>query len=325
MSLLYSKLKSLFSVFLCAVFILFMCSCSSDKNTLDKDIDNGGRVINDTEEAFYISNMPSADGKKVYGNSDAIIDASNISDGYVMVAYKGESDKKLKILVNAPGGESCNYDLSNDGKYEIISFVYGSGNYNVGVYENISGNQYSTVFATDLDVQIKNKFMPFLLPNAYVGFNKDSEALKVAKDITAKDESQLDMIETIYNYVTKNISYDYDMADKAAKGELSGYIPDIDKVLKRGKGICFDYAVLMTSMLRSQNIPSKLIIGYAGEVYHAWINVYSKETGEIDKVIKFAGDTYVLMDPTFSSSYNDEEELQEYIGDGTNYQEKYVY
>ena len=34
----------------------------------------------------------------------------------------------------------------------------------------------------------------------------------------------------------------------------------------------------MTGMLRSQGIPSKLVVGYAGTAYHAWISVWTEET-----------------------------------------------
>ena len=36
-------------------------------------------------------------------------------------------------------------------------------------------------------------------------------------------------------------------------------------------------------MLRSQRIPAKLEIGYSGDIYHAWISVYIKDIGWIDK------------------------------------------
>ena len=56
----------------------------------------------------------------------------------------------------------------------------------------------------------------------------------------------------------------------------------------------------MTSMLRSQGIPTKLQIGYAGKVYHAWISVYLEETGWIDDIIQFDGKHWERMDPTFA-------------------------
>jgi transglutaminase/protease-like cytokinesis protein 3 len=125
----------------------------------------------------------------------------------------------------------------------------------------------------------------------------------------------------VYNFVLSGLTYDKELAANVK----SGYLPNVDTVLASGKGICFDYAAVMTSMLRSQDIPTKLVVGYAGEVYHAWLNVYSTETGWVDAVIQFDGKTWKLMDPTFASTGNQSEEVMKYIGDGKNYAAKYVY
>ena len=103
-----------------------------------------------------------------------------------------------------------------------------------------------------------------------------------------------------------------------------GYLPNVDDTLKSGKGICFDYAALMSAMLRSQRIPTKLEVGYAGEVYHAWISVYLTGTGWIDDIIEFDGQSWSLMDPTFAAS-SSSSGLKKYIGDGSNYVLKYSY
>jgi transglutaminase-like putative cysteine protease len=58
----------------------------------------------------------------------------------------------------------------------------------------------------------------------------------------------------------------------------------------------------MTAMLRSQGIPTKLVIGYAGDIYHAWISVYTEEKGWIENAIEFHGNEWVRMDPTFAST-----------------------
>ena len=102
-------------------------------------------------------------------------------------------------------------------------------------------------------------------------------------------------------------------------------MPDIDAVLAEKKGICFDYAALMAAMLRSQGVPTKLVTGYTGSSYHAWISTYSEETGWVEGVIFFDGTTWKLMDPTFASSGGSSEDIMEYIGDGKNYKEKYLY
>jgi hypothetical protein len=72
-------------------------------------------------------------------------------------------------------------------------------------------------------------------------------------------------------------------------------------------------------MLRSQEIPTRLVIGYAGQAYHAWIDVWSEETGWINAMIYFDGAAWHLMDPTFASSSNQSDEYLSFIGDGANY------
>ncbi len=98
----------------------------------------------------------------------------------------------------------------------------------------------------------------------------------------------------------------------------------MDETLASGTGICFDYAAVMSAMLRSQRIPTKLEVGYSGEAYHAWISTYIADIGWIDKIIEFNGNTWTLMDPTLAAS-NDRSAVGKYIGDGSNYVVKYSY
>ena len=125
----------------------------------------------------------------------------------------------------------------------------------------------------------------------------------------------------VYDYVVTNLTYD---RQKAATVQ-SGYLPVLDTVLAEKKGICFDYASLMTGMLRSQGVPCKLVVGYAGTAYHAWINVWSEETGWIDGAIYFDGTSWQRMDPTFASTGKQSAKIMAYIGDGKNYTVKYIY
>ena len=121
--------------------------------------------------------------------------------------------------------------------------------------------------------------------------------------------------------MVKNITYDHELAATVQ----SGYLPVLDTVLAKRSGICFDYASLMTGMLRSQGIPSKLVVGYAGTAYHAWISVWSEETGWVDGAIYFDGVSWQRMDPTFASSGRQSAAIMKYIGDGSNYTTKYLY
>ena len=145
--------------------------------------------------------------------------------------------------------------------------------------------------------------------------------MKKAAALTKKVKNPLKKVEKVYNYVVKNYTYD----KQKAKTVKSGYVPNLDKVLKAKKGICFDYASTMAGMLRSQGVPCKLVIGYAGEAYHAWISVYVEGEGWVEGVIYFNGTSWERMDPTFASSSKESKAIMKYIGNGKNYTAKYFY
>lgn len=262
---------------------------------------------------------PEASGTEVYENDDASIDVSNASDGYVMVAYKG-SAAKVRMLIETPAGNTYNYLMDLDGTYDVFPLSEGSGTYKIGVYENLHDNQYAVAFSQSVNITLKDEYSMYLYPNAYVHFTASSTAVKKGQELAAGADTDLDVVENVYHYITKNIKYDYDKAETVE----SGYVPDVDETLATGKGICFDYASLMGAMLRSQGIPTRLEIGYAGTEYHAWISVYTKETGWIDKVIQFDGSNWTLMDPTLGS-YANSSTIKDHLADDTYYQLKYKY
>lgn len=262
--------------------------------------------------------LPKASGDTVYGNSLASIDASNTDCGYVMIKYKG-SAAKSKIQITDPEKIVYTYALSGN-DYAAFPFSSGDGNYHVDVLEQASGNMYALIFSQDVKVSLKDQFQPFLFPNQYSWYTKDSEAIQLGRDLSGDSSDDLNFVENVYNYVIDNIEYDNDKA----KNVPVDYIPDIDETLDSGKGICFDYAALMTAILRSQKIPTKLVVGYSSDVYHAWISVYLKDIGWVDDIIEFDGKNWSLMDPTLAAG-NGKDEVKDYIGDGSHYIVKYSY
>ena len=262
---------------------------------------------------------PEASGLEVYSNDDASIDASNASEGYVMVKYTG-SAAKVRMLIETPAGNTYNYLMDLDGNYDVYPLSEGSGTYKIGVYENLHDDQYAAAFTQSVNVTLKDEYSMFLYPNAYVDFNASSKAVKKGQELAASANSDIEVVQNVYHYIIKNVEYDYDKAETVQ----SGYIPTVDETLDTGKGICFDYASLMGAMLRSQGIPTRLEIGYAGTEYHAWISVYTEETGWIDKIIQFDGSEWTLMDPTLGS-YANGQTVKKYLEDDTYYQLKYKY
>lgn len=260
---------------------------------------------------------PKASNTIVYQNALALIDASNTSEGYVMVNYKG-TNPKVKLQITGPTNITYTYNLH--GGYETFPLSSGNGSYTLVVYENVTGNQYSTALSQTISVVIQNTFGPFLYPNQYVNFNASCATVAKGAELAAGSDSDLTTVSNIYNYIIKNISYDYSKATSVQ----SGYTANVDDILLKKKGICLDYAAVMASMLRSQGIPTRLEVGYASSAYHAWISTYIDDIGWVNGIIQFDGTGWKLMDPTFAATTN-EKKLKDFIGNGSNYTTKYLY
>lgn len=261
-----------------------------------------------------------ASGKEVEQNDQCVIDYSNRVDGYVMVKYKEKTSKTVKAQVEGPVGETYTYTLRKNA-YEVLPLTEGDGEYKVTVFLNVEGNSYATVLSATLDVQLSSQFVPYIRPNQYVNYKKSTKVVKKAGKLVKGCKTDLAKVKKIYKYVINNYKYD---KKKAANVE-TGYLPNLDSIYKKKKGICFDYAAVMTAMLRSQGVPTKLVIGYTGNAYHAWINVYSKKKGWVTGAIYFNGKKWKLMDPTFASTSKESKDITKYIGDGKNYKAKYSY
>lgn len=98
----------------------------------------------------------------------------------------------------------------------------------------------------------------------------------------------------IYDWISKNIDYDYEKAEKittSQHGISSGSIVAFDSK----SGICFDYSCLYISMCRAAGLKVRLITGlaYSGTMWgdHAWNQVYSEEENR-----------WINLDATFGSS-----------------------
>ena len=248
-----------------------------------------------------------------------VIDASNTANGYIMI--RAVSNVRLKVIITGPSSIKYTYNLRGDDVWEVFQFSDGSGAYKVTVYREVTSGKYAAIASESMNVSLKDPNAPFLHPNQYVNFTDESLAVRQVAKICTENMKDIERIEAIYHYVITNFAYDY---QKAATVK-SGYIPDIDAVFKAKKGICFDYASLMSAMLRAYGIPTKLVVGYTGDEYHAWISTYTKESGWVEGAIFFNGTDWKLMDPTFASTANSSKEIMDYIAKTSNYTAKYIY
>lgn len=272
-----------------------------------------------TDAAIPNITSPVASGVLVKSNSLATIDYSNTKDGYIMVNYTAATEQRLKVQVKGPV-TVYTYNLTPQ-QWSAFPLSDENGSYQITVYRNVSGTKYAVVLSLTIQVTMEDEFSPFLHSNQYVNFDAAPNTVAKAAALAGHIGDPLKKVEAIYNFVVQGMTYDKELAANVQ----SGYLPNLDSVLSKMTGICFDYAALMTGMLRSQGVPTKLVVGYAGDVYHAWINVWSANEGWIDGVIFFDGTTWKRMDPTFASSGNSSNDIMDYIGNGANYVAKYFY
>jgi len=307
---LYRAALFIFTIILC---LTVLAGCAQN----NKDIQPG-----ELPATFDIP-LPAAPGINVEGNDKATIDYSNTKDGYVIVKFIGSTDKTLRVVVNAPHETQYIYALSTGESGAVIPLTEGNGEYKIGVYENIEKDNYTNVLSITTRVELKDEFGPFIRPNQYVNYSRESDLVALAYELTSTKETVKDKIIAIYDYVIDNFTYDYDRAANVQ----SGYLPNLDEVLENKEGICFDYSALVTAMLRSQGIPARLEIGYHGEEYHAWISLFCEDNGWIDKRYHYdyAQGEWTSMDPTFESTEHHAHKSRQQARDDEEYHLMYNY
>ncbi len=300
---------------------------ASTEETTVQATETSTEIITETEPpaaekppAVIFARAVSSPGDKTEKTDSAVIDYSNASLGYISAAYNGKSARaKLRIVC---GDITTDHDLSVSGEYEYFPLMQGSGDYRIQIYEQLDGKMYSAALDLSVALAVDNEVEMYLYPNQYSMFDKKSDCVVLSADLCAGKDNVIEKTAAIFKYITDNIAYDYDLAATVK----SGYIPKPDSVLKNKKGICFDYASLFAAMARSQNIPCRLVIGYADpDIYHAWNEVYTEETGWITPELLLSRSGYNLVDATFYAGAKDKKTIAEYISDGGNYSSVYKY
>lgn len=199
-------------------------------------------------------------------------------DGTVTMTYNNENTVRVRLVVQLDKDKAqYKYDIPK-GECEInIPLTKGNGKYKLILCKNSSGTKYSVMQQEAVTLELDNEDSAFLVSSYIVDWNTTNDAIKKAQSLTKKSKSDKDKLSAIYKYIVQNYSYDY---DKAANIEsLSkdmAYIPVIDDVYADKDGICYDISILFASMLRSVEIPAKVVTGYTpnATTYHAWNNVY---------------------------------------------------
>jgi hypothetical protein len=128
----------------------------------------------------------------------------------------------------------------------------------------------------------------------------DSPVITAALKKAAGDETDPVLIaKKIYNYVINNLYYDFPRAEDRNYKFMSA-----SEILKTGKGVCADYAILYVALLRAAGIPSRVIGGIPVtltlreknseiDIGHAWVE------------LKLPGYGWIPLDITQEESFMD--------------------
>lgn len=297
-----TKTFTLMLLALCMAFALLGCNGSFATTLSDNE-------INDLFAQRLHSPAPPPDEKPVES-----ISTNETGRGLLRICYVKQADVKHKLQVLC-GNQHIEYNLKADGSIEDFSLQFGSGDYTARILQNESGSNYFEVEAKTFDVSLSGETIPFLNSVQNVRWAADMAPIKDVRKIIAPalahasdDSLPSECTRHLYNYICTHITYD----NEKTQNVDYNYVPDIEETYATGKGICYDYASLLASMLRSIGIPAKLVKGYANAnptVYHAWNEVYLNGSWH---VIDTTLDASAGMTDTMFKSASDYTKVSEY-------------
>ncbi len=237
-------------------------------------------------------------------------DKSNTSKGILGVTYDGGLTKKIRLTVEMAGNTNKYQYIINTNKQISIPLQLGNGEYSVKLLENVSGNSYRVIAQDKFSATITSPNDMFLVTSPIVNYAADMKAIKGYNELLKSKTTKNDKITTTYEDVVTKYVYD----TEKAKNPPADYVPVIDAIYDSKKAICYDYSVMMASVLRSQGIPVKLVMGYAPEIkeYHAWNEIYMDNK-------------WVVVDTTYDSAYAHANQNYSMVKDGSKFKVVKVY
>jgi hypothetical protein len=107
----------------------------------------------------------------------------------------------------------------------------------------------------------------------------NNSIINAAKSAAGKETDPVSIARKLYNFVTRKLEYDY---ERAKDEDYDFY--NASEILKMGKGVCSDYAILYTALLRAMKIPARIAAGVPVEAVitspgntlsfgHAWVEI----------------------------------------------------
>lgn len=231
-----------------------------------------------------------------------LIDMENLDAGYLKARYTGECEKAT-IAFTKESGRGIAMELTDE--WLNYTFTLGSGTYKVWLYEFDEEGRKTIRYKTKVSVELENEYDMFRYSNCYVDA-ENTTVQAMAKAIKENSESDMERIMKVEKFVSDWFTYDEIKKNEIVENDTKIYLVDMDQLFQSRKGVCYDYAVMATALLRAQDIPARMVFGFTGNVqYHAWVEAFLEDTKE-----------WIRIDPTYAEGLEDP---REYIADDTHY------
>ena len=305
-----------------------------------------------------VGDTPNVSKNDVFNGAVTSPDAETIGENHIgydwiEIDWSTVSDSYVCIIVNKlPKGDAsvakCRISWDNDGMckrskyYELtegewnIPITGGSTEYVVQVSlealncehyrtdeEKEALKSWNTELTARFSAEVENTDGLWLLSTSDVDFMHATKTVEKTLELTTNCKTDAEKITAIFNWVTKNIKYDYNLySANTANNNKTSCATDpkngahtkginvstrayeqqnglnLDVILTKKTGICGHYAILMAGMLRSLGIPCKVVAGTAVDSNgkrdsHAWVAV-KPETGTLDVDKLSAGKDYTF-------------------------------
>ncbi|MBN1618205.1 hypothetical protein JW887_02565 [Candidatus Dojkabacteria bacterium] len=226
-----------------------------------------------------------------------------------------ESPNKIRLL---SGDERSFYMFENktavleknkpwkkDDSYEIQSSISEFDYTNPDTYDQFRDDwYYYEEYATnDWDEIIDQN----------TGFD-DPEITALAKEITEPYDNKLDKSIAVMQYLQDNYKYTLKPGDPTDLDKDKENIERLKYFLFEDKeGYCLHFATAMTAMLRSQDIPARVTVGFAEGTYDYDLNSYVVASGDAHAWVEVFFDDYgwLTFDPTPASDPEAEDKEKE--------------
>ena len=204
-----------------------------------------------------------------------------------LIAVSWTCATRLKMIVSHMADVPLYYDIPNDGTKTVVPLCNGNGRYRIDLVRSLSG-AWATVADVSLRVEASgdDAMRGYLARSGWCNWSKDGPCAMAARAMVTDGKAPTkETVDRVIAHMRKSVTYDKAKAERLRGGH--GYVPNPDRTLADGSGICSDIASATCAILRCAGVPSRMVAGYVlpKKVSHAWVE-------------SFVDGRWVTFDPT---------------------------